>query len=348
MNDTRKKRVTIKDVAQLAGVAPSTVSFVLNGTKGQTISLETRERIFRCVEQLGYRPNYSASRIRSGSAKTIGVVATYKVNSLYFLDLINGIMEEANRAGYAVMICPPSGKESESPCLNYYLEGRIDGIVFISSAHSEEKSRECDYIALFCKHHIPFTVLYGYTDFPGVGYANTHFYEDGRRACSLLIERGCRRICYIGPLDKDNRSLYMPQTERDRIDGYADAMNAAGLPARVLHFPRDFHAGDYGALVQTVRDAGADGFVTCWATYGLQMLSLLRDAGLGVPGDVRVIALDSLPYLQHTSPPLSAMRMPFREMAQYGTRVLLKLLADGTYEPVSKRFDAILEIRGSV
>ena len=159
MNDTRKKRVTIKDVAQLAGVAPSTVSFVLNGTKGQTISLETRERIFRCVEQLGYRPNYSASRIRSGSAKTIGVVATYKVNSLYFLDLINGIMEEANRAGYAVMICPPSGKESESPCLNYYLEGRIDGIVFISSAHSEEKSRECDYIALFCKHHIPFTVL---------------------------------------------------------------------------------------------------------------------------------------------------------------------------------------------
>ena len=348
MNETKKKRVTIKEVAQLAGVAPSTVSFVLNGTKGQTISQETRERILRCVQQLGYRPSYSASSIRSGSAKTIGVVATYKVNSLYFLDLINGIMEAANQRDYAVTICPAPSEEHEFPCLNYYLEGRIDGIVFISSAHSEEQSRECDYIALFRKHHIPFTVLYGYTDFPGIGYANTHFYGDGYRACDVLIGRGCRRICYIGALDKDNRSLYMPQTERDRIDGYADALKEAGLPARVLHFPRDFHALDYARLAETLRQEAPDGIVACWATYGLQLLSLLPDAGLSVPRDVRVIALDSLPYLQHTSPPLSAMRIPFREMARYGTQMLLQSLRDRTYTPVSRRFDAILELRGSV
>lgn len=70
--------LTIKDVAKLAGVSPSTVSFVLNKSKGQSISEETKKRIYQSVEQLGYRPNYYASNIRKGKSKTLGVVTTYR------------------------------------------------------------------------------------------------------------------------------------------------------------------------------------------------------------------------------------------------------------------------------
>lgn len=343
------KRVTIKDVAKLAGVSPSTVSFVLNKSKGQSISEETKKRIRQSVEQLGYRPNYYASNIRKGKSKTIGVVTTYRVNYIYFLDLINGVIEEANEHGYGVVICPrPENRDDVGDSfLTYYQEGRIDGVVFISSAHSEEKSHECDYISIFRKHNIPFSVIYGYTDFPGVCYAHTNFYEDGRRACELLLKRGCKRVTYIGALDKDNRSLYMPQTERDRMEGYIGAMQAAGLPHEIIHLPRDFHINDYDALVRDIADNETDGYVTNWATYGLQLLTVLKDAGKRVPDDVRVVALDSLPYLNHTSPPLTAMRMPFYEMARFGTEMLIGQLKDKGFVPMSKRFDATLEMRTS-
>ncbi len=349
MATQKKARVTIKDVAQLAGVSPSTVSFVINNVKHQSISPETRKRILQCADQLGYRPHYYASSIRNGKSHTIGVVTTYRVNSMYFLDLINGVMAETDQEGYGVVICPHAGKGEglSTSFLDYFREGRIDGVVFISSAHSEEKSHECDYISLFRKHEIPFSVIYGYTDFPGVCYANTNFYEDGRRAARLLISRGCQRIGYVAALDKDNRTPYMPKTEQDRIDGYIAALREAGLSHHLFMFPRDFHAGDYTALTCEVKNLHADGFITCWATFGLQMLTLLREVGQRVPEDTRMISLDSLPYLSHTAPALSAMRMPFYEMARCGTRMLVDQLNQRPIDQPRMLFDATMEERTS-
>lgn len=349
MSKQTKRRVTIKDVAELANVAPSTVSFVLNNAKGQSISDETKMRVLHCVQQLGYHRNHSASSIRSGSAKTIGLVTSYRIHSLNFLDLINGVMEEASQGGYGVLICPDQREDEKAhTVIQYYLEGRIDGVVFISSAHSEEKSRECDFISLFQKHSVPFSIVYGYTNFPGICYANTDFFSDGKKATQLLIQKGAKRIAYIGALDKDNASLYMPQTERDRLSGYTAAIEEAGIPRIVSHFPRDFHALSYTSLIDQVKEMRADGFVCCWATYGLQLLSLLYQAGYSVPGDARIIALDSLPYLDYTTPPLSAIRLPFREMAKSGADMLMQQLHNPEYTPEKRHYGGILEMRASL
>lgn len=348
MGDNHSKRATIKDVANLAGVSPSTVSFVLNNTKGQKISENTRKKILQCVELLGYRPHYSATHIRARKSQTIAILSSYRIQSLYFLDLIDGIFSAANSAGYGLLVCQSNRDSEPRQCIDYFNEGRIDGVVFISSAHSEEKSMESQYIDCFQRNHIPFTVVYGYTHIDGVCYSNTNFYADGKNACRLLIEHGARSIHYIGSLDKYGRQPYLPKTEQDRMNGYIDAMRESGLSPKISFLPRDFRSEEHASLIQQTINAPADAFITCWATFGLQVLSLLNQIGKRVPQDVRVIALDTLPYLEYTTPSLSAIRMPFREMAYYATTMLLKQLHGENIQSCSRAFDGEIEIRNSI
>lgn len=342
------KRSTIKDVARLAEVSPSTVSFVINNTKGQTISEETRSRILECAKRLNYRPHYSAARIRSGSARTIAVLSTYRREALYFLDMINGIVSETSASGYGLILCANNRDPEPRQCLDYFQEGRIDGVVFISSAHSEEASMEAQYIAYFRKNRIPFTIVYGYTHEEGVCYSNADFYTDGYNAASILIQRGCKSIHYIGALDKYNAAPYLPQTEQARLAGYRGALAANGLAQTSSFFPRNFNALDFQDEIQRTINARHDGYVVCWATLGLQLMERLRSVGLRIPEDTRVIATDTLPYLDCTTPALSALRIPFEEMAAYATRSLIHILEGDAVLPQSKCFAGIAEIRQSI
>ena len=347
MSNKGSKRATILDVARLAGVSPSTVSFVINNTKGQTISEETRDRITACARALGYRSSYSASRIRRGNAQTIAMLSTYRREALYFLDMINGITAETSAAGYGLILCPCNREPMPRLCLEYYQEGRIDGVVFISSAHSEQESMEEEYIQFFQEHHLPFTVVYGYTDHDGVCYSNANLYADGRHAAEALLERGCRNIHFIGALDKFNAEPYLPKTEQARQNGYTDAVHEAGLEEHVVCFPRDFRSPEHQALIRRTMDLHADGYVVCWATLGVQLIELLKEMGWRIPQDVKVIAADTLPYLSCMTPSLSAIRVPFKEMAAYATRSLIQSLNNAEVKPVSKSFDGRLEIRDS-
>lgn len=348
MDEKHLKRPTIKDVARLADVSPSTVSFVLNNTPGQKISDETRQRIAQCVKLLDYHPHYSAARIRTGKARAIAILSTYRIQSLYFLDLINGIASVTSAAGYGLIVCQSDRNDEPRQCLDYFNEGRIDGVVFISSAHSEEKSMEVQYIDCFQRHHVPFTVVYGYTHAQGVCYSNTNFYADGKNACRLLLARGSRSIHYIGSLDKLGHQPYLPQTEQDRINGYTDAMHEAGLPPKISFLPRDFRSEAHQELIRQTVEGSGDALITCWATFGLQMLTQLRAAGKRIPEDVRVIALDTLPYLDCMTPSLSAIRMPFREMAEHATHTLLRQLEGEICPDASRAFEGEIEIRESV
>lgn len=348
MNSKIQKRPTIRDVAKLAGVSPSTVSFVINNTKGQTISEETRERIIDCAKQLGYRSSYSATRIRRGNARTIAVLSSYRREALYFLDMINGVASETSAAGFGLIFCPCNREKEPRLCLDYYQEGRIDGVVFISSAHSEQDSMEKEYIDFFQSNHIPFTVVYGYTRHDGICYSNANMYADGYNATRALIDRGCRSIQFIGALDKFNKAPYLPQTEQARRDGYLNAVHEANLDGRVAYFPRSFRSSAHQEIIRQTLSLPADAYFVCWATLGLQLLDLLRSMGLRIPQDVRVIAADTLPYLDYTVPSLSAIRVPFQEMASYATRALIQMLNGKNEAPKSISFDGYLEIRDSI
>jgi DNA-binding LacI/PurR family transcriptional regulator len=181
----------------------------------------------------------------------------------YFLDLFNGIMEEADRAQYGVVISSSPQAEGDPKIFEYYQENRIDGIVFVSSAQHEAESREEELIGLLKSRRIPFSVIYGYTDIPDVSYANTDFYRFGQDACRILLERGCRNICYVGAMKKDGSGVFLPGTERLKLNGYRDTMEKSGLTPHTLFLPRDFHLTADPSIAREMAAQGYDGVIAC-------------------------------------------------------------------------------------
>lgn len=345
-----RNRHTMKDVAKLAGVSLSTVSFVINNTQGQTITEATRSKIWKAIEELDYKPNHLARGMRSKRANAIGVVTAYNIKHLYFLEIINGILDAANTLEYTVTMCNAASDLSEdSSWIRFFEEKRIDGILFIASAHTGDSRQEQQYIEMFKRHGIPFVVIYGSTADKDTSYVNIDFYQNGYDACRHLHERGYSNLLYIAPMDKDHKTPFLPRTERDRISGYEDALALTGSPQSwIVHLPRDFRKQDpSGILAELDSSRQPGGIVTCWATYGLQILNLARDLGIPVPGQMSVIALDSLPYLEHTSPGLSSMQLPFYEIARKGTELLVQQLNGGRQAAVRLNIPCELVVRES-
>ncbi len=348
-----KQKVTIKDVASRAGVSLSTVSFVLNNSAGQTIPEKTRTKIYEAVKELGYSPNYMARHMRMKQVRSIGIVTAYNVKYIYFLDMLDGIMAAADKNDFAITICNDSSRNIETPnFLKYYQEKRIDGVIFISSAHSEDSSNEKDYIKLLKDHAIPYVVIYGYTSDRDTSYVNMDFFQNSYDACKHLYDRGCTNLMYIAPTEKNSTERYLPRTERDRINGYIESLslvNKKENEKNVTFLPRDFRASaDYDKIFDLFgKSRNFDGVVACWATYGMQVLNIARDLNITIPKDLRVIALDSLPYLQHTYPALSSMRLPFFEIALKGTELLISKLLNNDMEVVKLNISCELNMRST-
>jgi DNA-binding LacI/PurR family transcriptional regulator len=345
-----RKGITMKDVAKQAGVSLSTVSFVLNNTKGQTITEKTRNKIMKTIEELDYKPNYMARSMRVKQVNAIGVVTAYNVKHFYFLEMIDGIMEAAKIHDCGVTLCNATSDFQGTPSfVRYFLEKRIDAVLLISSAHSGDSQHEQQYIQMFKQHGIPFVVIYGSTADKDTSYVNIDFFQNSYDACRHLYDSGCSDPLYIAPLDKNNVDKFLPRTERDRINGYEESLSITGQKeSRILFLPRDFKKNDYDSILNQFRNfRQPDCIVTCWATYGMQILNLARELGIRVPEETRVIALDSLPYLKHTDPGLSSMRLPFYEIAQKGTDLLIAQLNGNQVGPVKLNIPCELVVRES-
>lgn len=100
-----KRKVTIKDVAKEAGVSATTVSYVLNQNEKQTISEETRERIYRAVERLNYIPNYAARIMKNDESRCIGLVMNRSFKIGRFSTIVAGVMDELETRDYRVLLC---------------------------------------------------------------------------------------------------------------------------------------------------------------------------------------------------------------------------------------------------
>jgi DNA-binding LacI/PurR family transcriptional regulator len=345
-----KKDITIKDVAKHAGVSLSTVSFVINNTKGQTIPESTRIKVMKTIEELNYKPNFMARKMRNKQSNSIGVVTAYNLKHFYFLEMIEGILEAAEANGCSVTLCNKTATSGGIPSfVQYFQENRIDGVLFISSAHSGDVTHETNYIETFKQHDIPYVIIYGATSDKDTSYVNIDFYQNSYDACRHLYERGCRNPLYIAPMDKFNVDRHLPQTERDRISGFEESLVIIGQKhSDILFLPREFKQNDYPSILQMIRSRPhLDGIVACWATYGMQMLNVTRDLNLRVPEQIRMVALDSLPFLQHTYPGLSSMRLPFFEIAQKGTAILISKLSGKSSETIKLSIPSELKIRES-
>ena len=215
--------VTIKDVAALAGVSPSTVSRTCKDHP--SISRQTKEKVRRAMAQLGYEPNFQASNLASQNSRTIGIILPVSEQEAYqnsfYLETIRGISQLCNQKQYINTVITGENEEEI-----------LDGIRAMARSGQAE-----GFIVLYSRKHDP---IVEYLCEEGLLYvligkayhnANQTIYVDndnvlaGREAASYLIEMGHRRIAYISA---DNTLLFA----EDRKTGYAAALLEHQLPIR--------------------------------------------------------------------------------------------------------------------
>jgi len=304
---------TIRDVAQELGMSVATVSRALS--QPQLLRPETRERVVAVVERMGYRPNLLARGLRRGQTHCILLVAPKL--SPFFLEILAGAEEAARAAEFAVLLGNSDGDaEREQAYFDQASSGRADGIILLTglapSAYARGKRRLPPLVTVLERlqgHESPVIRI---DHRAGAAVATHH-----------LIALGHRRIAHIAGI---KRAL----SASHRINGYKDALQAAGIPiADELIQAGDFSMESGAAAMERLLDlahpptavfAGND-------EMAFGAMSVARARGLKVPEDVSMVGFDDQSTATFYCPPLTTVNIPRQELGRRAALALLDQIA---------------------
>jgi LacI family transcriptional regulator len=325
------------DVARRAKVNISTVSRVLNGTG--KIGEETRARVHKVMREVGYKPNRVARRLRTtgGTSHLLGLIIP-NIQNIFFADLARGVEDVAYRNNFAVLLCNYDEDEARE---RFYLDvmqsESVDGII-LPPIHEHDAA-----VMKVVKSGLPIVCV----DRSLAGGNLDKVEVDNRRgafeAVAHLIARGHRRIGLIGgPADSS--------TGRERLNGYKDAHQAAGIPLRSELMRFGDYKQDSGQLRAHELLALADPPTALFVCNGLMnagALEAIASRGLKVPRQIALVGFDELPLASVFNPPLTVVRQPAYEVGKCAAELLLKRIEDPSRPATSLRLLPELIVRKS-
>jgi len=321
------RRPTLYDVAERAGVSKSLASLALQGSP--KVAPSSRDAILAAADELGYRPNRTASSLVRQRTSTIGV-HILDLHNPVFAEILDGVQERARQRGYSTLLvtgnADPSTERTEITGL---LESRVEGLVLIahrlSDADLEEFARE-----------VPTVVVTWRTDgVPGLDSVSGDDEHGARLAVDHLAALGHERIVHV--TGGDNRIA------RERRAGYEQGMAAHGLEPYVVDGSFTESGGYAGAL--TALDAGATALFVANDLAAIGALAALRDRGLRVPEDVALVGYDGMRLLESLD--VTTVAQPLAEMGRVAADLLTDRIAQPGRESTHRRVDTRVVARGS-
>jgi DNA-binding LacI/PurR family transcriptional regulator len=310
--------VNIGEVAHLAGVSRSTVSYVLSGKRQVTEA--TRQRVMRVIDEVGYRPNAVARALAHGATRTLGLVIPplqHRLNSEQ-LQFVGAVADAAADHDYDILLSP-SGGDRERAFDKLVGERRVDGILLMETRQHDDRARK------LVASKFPFVTI-------GRTGSDDHAWVD--LDYSGLVTEGMRRLHAVG--HRHVALLNRPQELLDRsygpavraLDAFERARTELGMAGPALC------CDDAPAAARWCVDQiyAGDPPVTAILTINEQALSGvlfgLRERGCQVPGDVSVLAVASARVATSVYPQVSAADVPAEQMGRHAVETLLRLIAD--------------------
>lgn len=297
MPDKKRSRVTLEQVAKHAGVSRATASLVVRGSPN--ISKETREKVLQAMKELGYVYDRVAANLRSQRSSTVGLIIT-ELDNPFFSELLVGVHEALDQEGYTVILGTTFDRpEKQDALLSTMLEHRVGGVIMSPvpgcSTEMLERLRQWDIpVVLFAREELP----------PGVfDYIGIDNIAGGRMAVEHLLERGHRRIAFIGG---------SPQSSvwKARQTGYGEALRAAGIEVddTLLVPSATTRQGGRMAAKRVLQHPNTPTALFCYndvVAFGA-MLGL-KEEGI-VPGrDIAVVGFDNIQESALFQPPLTTV-----------------------------------------
>lgn len=329
---------TMLEVAKRAGVSKATVSRVLsgNGYVGQ----ETKDRVFKAIEESGYRPNLLARNLAAKRTQTLGLVVTNTLyHGVYFSELLFHAARMTEEKGRQLILA--DGKHSadeEREAIQYLLDMRCDAIIIYPRFLSVDEMDE-----IVEKQEQPIMVLNR-----RLRKNSSHcVWSDHKASCqdavSQLIEMGHREIAFItGSLDSP--------TGIERLSGYREALAQHGIPVRdalLVEGKWTPESGAAGVATLLARNETFSALVASNDDMAIGALKALHNSGIASPGEVSVIGFDDVSIAPYIVPSLSSVRIPVTGMIKETISRLIFMLDGGEFTS-QQSFPGELILRDSV
>lgn len=322
---------TIKDVAKEAGLTVTTVSRVLNN-RGY-ISDSARKKVDEAMKKLNYQPNEAARSLRKKS-NLIGVIVPH-VRHPYFAEMISNLEHVAYKAGYRILLCNTQDKEErEKEYVDICVSHRVAGIIIFSGNVS---------VSLFDEFEIPVITMERNIE-TATASVECDNRNGGELAAKKLIELGCTRLLHIGS-NSDGVSL----PADDRAKGFVETCEKAG----VTHYEVSPDARDYSNLSYMEFDrkilneySDVDGIFASSDMIAAQIIQVCDSIGKKIPEDLKLIGFDDIIFAQYTSPQLTTIHQPIKEMASLAIS-LIRDASEGKVVPKQSILPVKLIERGT-
>ena len=335
--------MTLKEIAQEAGVSMSTVSRVINNKGTNAASQEVRDRIWEIVRRTGYSPNTAARNLKTGqnsehaSPRSRSIACIFArtqepMKDAFFSTLARGIEQEAFKHNYVVKYIITSLEINNPATFRLVSDNQVDGAAVLG---------RCDKQMLrFLKKYFNSVVYSGLNEIQ----ANyDQIICDGRQAAVVAVSElqnlGHSKIAYIGETSNEIR-----------FNGYCDAMNAKTLPVLrdyIVNTPMTSGGGYQGAkkLLNKSKDFTA---VFCPNDItAIGVMKALQEHGLKIPSDVSIISIDDIDLVQYITPMLTTIHVPITEMGQVAAKILIDRIEGGHHLPMKVNMPFYLAARES-
>lgn len=312
--------VTIKDIAQVAGVSPSTVSRALNDSA--LINEATKRRIRQIAKKLGYERNELARGLVKGSSGTVGVIIP-DITNPFFAEITKGVEEAVRSRGFGLVLCTTEGVPGrEQEYLRLLRRKRVDGLIIASVTVDDP------YLKELLRAHIPFVLVSRLSAKVDPPYVVVNDREGGRLAVEHLVSLGHRKIAHIGGPENVHSS-------RERMQAYREVLKEWGIRVRRDWAVFATFAQEAGYKVGKALLSGKERPTAIFAANDLIALGVMEAAeelGLRIPEDLSLVGYDNIAYAALPRIQLTTVAQPAHEMGEMAADYLLSLCTGGEPE----------------
>lgn len=326
--------VTLKDVAQKAGVSPSAVSRAF--TDGASVSDKMRTRVLQAAEQLGYRPNALASSLTTGRTQMIGLIANNFRNPIFLtvFDQFTRALQERGMRPLLVNLTDEAGPKESVQMMRSY---SVDGVIVASSTLSP------DFAKAFADAGLPVVHTFGrHTAIPDVHVVGIDNVACGRMAAQALLARGHRHVGFLG-------GPKAATSTQDRCAGFVTELENHPEVTLTTSFAQaySFQAGR-AEMQRLLQHRPAEAYFCGDDVLSIGALSAVRDAGLRVPEDIGLIGLNDMEMAGWANINLTTIRQPIADIITGAVDMVMSLLDDPTRPPEARLYPCEIVARGTL
>lgn len=331
------QKLTIKEIARMAGVSTTVVSFVINNKPG--VNENTRRRVMDVLEKTGFQPSLTSRRMIYKKSFNISVVRrrdSSPFNNLFYYEIAQGLVEKSENYGYNIIFTNSPEADGRSGLPEIIRQKDTDGVIFLQDAETgllnELESRG-----------IPFVVVDSHNDDGQILSVRADYQTAARTATAHLVENGHRSVAFIS-------SSFVPNFYKRVFAGFREALNARNLPipSGWIQMDAEDEESAWRAMDAILSQKEKPTAVFCATDHlAIGAMNCATERGYAVPGDLSFVGIDDILLSHYVKPGLTTVRIDKFEMGSMAFEMLMRKINGEAVESRTVQSDNLI-VRGSV